>query len=114
MTLPYSTTFFDYIKHPSVKNRIQMGHLKAILAGNSGGGILNETIRCCLIKASESKYSIDSFILSFIEGSSVIMQETENFVHILARSFGGECIFKFVPKAGNFTFHCFTSRIYLP
>ena len=33
---------------------------------------LNEPISRCLIKASESKYSIDSFIFSFIEGSSVI------------------------------------------
>ena len=32
---------------------------------------LNEPIFSCLIKASESKYSTDSFILSFIEGSSV-------------------------------------------
>ena len=36
------------------------------------GEILNETISCCLIKTSESKYSIDSFMFSFIEGSSVI------------------------------------------
>ena len=36
------------------------------------GEILNETISCCLIKTSESKYSIDSFMLSFMEGSSVI------------------------------------------
>ena len=40
--------------------------------GGGGGGILNETIFCCLIGASETKYSIDSFILSFIEGFSVI------------------------------------------
>ena len=33
---------------------------------------LNEPISRCLIKASESKYYIDSFIFSFIEGSSVI------------------------------------------
>ena len=51
-----------------------MKHLKAVLArrGEGGGGILNEPISCCLIKASESKYSIDSFILSFTEGSFVV------------------------------------------
>ena len=37
-----------------------------------GGGILNEAISCCVIEASESKYSRDSFILSFIEGSSAM------------------------------------------
>ena len=42
------------------------------MGGGGGEGILNETIFCCLIKASESKCSIDSFILSFIEGFSVI------------------------------------------
>ena len=70
MTLPYSSTFVDHTKYSSVKNHIQVGHLKAILAGK--GGILNEPISCYLIEASESKYSRDSFILSFIEGSSAI------------------------------------------
>ena len=60
------------MKHPSVKNHNQVGHLKAVLARRGGGGILNEPISCCLIKASESKYSIDSFILSFTEGSFVV------------------------------------------
>ena len=46
--------------------------MKAVLARRGGGGILNEPISCCLIKASESKYSIDSFILSFTEGSFVV------------------------------------------
>ena len=72
MTLPFSTTFVDHTKYPSVKNNIQVGHLKAILAGKRGGRILIETIFYCLIKAPESKYSIDSFVLSFIEGSSPI------------------------------------------
>ena len=36
------------------------------------GGILNEPISCSLIKDSESKYPIDSLILSFIKGSSAI------------------------------------------
>ena len=53
------------------------GHLKAILAGK-GGGILNEPISCYLIEASESKYSRDSFILSFIEGSSTIIDVCKN------------------------------------
>ena len=61
-----------YTKHPSVKSHIQLGHFKAILVGKGGGGILNETISCCLIEASESKHSVDSFILSISEGSSVI------------------------------------------
>ena len=54
------------------------GHLKAILAGKGGGGILNEPISCYLIEASESKYSRDSFILSFIEGSSTIIDVCKN------------------------------------
>ena len=53
--VPYSTTFVDHTKHPSVKNHFQVGHLKAILTGKGGGGILNEAISCCLIEASESK-----------------------------------------------------------
>ena len=68
MTLPYSSTFVDHTKYS-----YSSGHLKAILAGKGGGvGILNEPISCYLIEASESKYSRDSFILSFIEGSSAI------------------------------------------
>ena len=51
--------------------------MKAILAGK-GGGILNEPISCYLIEASESKYSRDSFILSFIEGSSAIIDVCKN------------------------------------
>ena len=62
------------MKHPSVKNHNQVGHLKAVLARRGGGGILNEPISCCLIKASESKYSLDSFILSFTEGSFVVKE----------------------------------------
>ena len=52
--------------------------MKAILAGKGGGGILNEPISCYLIEASESKYSRDSFILSFIEGSSAIKDVCRN------------------------------------
>ena len=51
--------------------------MKAILAGK-GAGILNEPISCYLIEASESKYSRDCFILSFIEGSSTIIDVCKN------------------------------------
>lgn len=35
--VPYSTTFVDHTKHPSVKNNFQAGHLKEILAGKGAG-----------------------------------------------------------------------------
>ena len=40
------------------------------------------------------------------------MQELDNFLRILARSFGGECIFKFVPKAGTSVFFALRHAIY--
>ena len=42
--------------------------------------MLIETIFYCLIKAPESKYSIDSFVLSFIEGSSPINDLYRNLI----------------------------------
>ena len=85
-----------------------------------GGGILNETIFCCLIKAikaSESKYSIDSFILSFIEGFSVI----KDLCRKLTISYTSwqyrlaESVFSnLFPKRGTSLFIALRHAIYLP
>ena len=97
-----------------------MGHLKAILAGKwgrGGRGILNEKIFCCLIKASESKFSIDSFILSFIEGFSVI----KDLCRKLTISYTSwqyrlaESVFSnLFPKRGTSLFIALRHAIYLP
>ena len=41
------------------------------------------------------------------------MQEPDNFIRILARSFGGEYLFKFVPKAGTSVFFDLRHAIHL-
>lgn len=103
--MPYSTTFVDHMKHPSVKNHTQMRHLKAILAGRGGGGILNEPISCCLIKGFRitvlHRQFHFVFCLRFLSGYR-FMQEPDNFIHVLARSY--------FPKAGNFSLLWFASR----
>ena len=57
----------------SEKVTFKWGIWRQVLPGEGrGGGGLKETISRCLIRAWESKYSTDSFILSSLEASSAI------------------------------------------
>ena len=82
-----------------------------------GGGGLNEAISCCVIGASESKYSRDSFILSFIEGSSAMNDLCKNLTipYISCHDRFAESVFSnLFPKRETSVFFALRHAIHLP
>ena len=73
---------------------------------------LNELISSCLIKASESKCSIDSFIFSF-EGSSVTSDLCKSLT-ILYKSWQDMFISDMFPEQGTPVLFALRHAIYLP
>ena len=88
-----------------------MGHLKANLAGGERAEIVNGTISFCLIKVSESKYSVDSFVLSFT-GRRLLSKEPENLISWQDRS--AESVFSnLFPERGTSVFFALRHAMYL-
>ena len=97
----------------SEKVTFKWGIWRQVLPGEGRGGGVKKKQSPVVWLGLENQSTLQTVLFCLLlklPRQLTIYAGTCNFIHILARSFGGECIFKFVPKAGNFTLICCTSR----